>query len=134
METAIFIGKFDCKLLQSDGRRISAVPASIAVNMPFSHFKEKDCIYLVMGCTLDIRILDLLVFCRTIGTTVIAVFESPPADVDAILERGIILYMTKQPKWFLRKVGIKSKGNLFESPGTIIRYDSVSNTITSKEL
>lgn len=136
METAIFVGKFNCKLLKGDSRRLSAFPASIAVNMPFRCFTDKDSIYLLMGCSADTqsRILDLLVFCRTLGVTAIFIFDVPPTDVSAILERGVMLYMTKQPRWFLKNLSRRLNSTQFKTANTVIRYDKLSDTVTSMEL
>lgn len=136
METAVFVGKFNYKLLKGDSRRLSAIPASTAVSMPYSYFKESSYIYLITGCTPDLcaSLLDLLVFCKAVNSTAVLIISSPPRDVKGLLDRNLVCYFTKQPKWFLRKFNKNLTASVFATPDTVVRYDSIDGSITVREL
>ena len=136
MEAAVFIGKFNYKLLKGDNRLLSVIPMYTAATMPLIHFRDNNYIYLFTKCTENDqdKILDLQAFCRIMGTTTVFIFESAPTYINPALMLSSVFYITKQSRRFLRKLSKNLNASAFATPNTIIRYDSANDTILSKEL
>jgi hypothetical protein len=126
METAVFVGKNEFPILPKGG--FSLVTANAAKSLPMSIFRANS--FVVCDCHEDAlyEISSMIAYCLVSGLPSLFVFPEPFHGVDFIKNHNVPFYIRKQPRWFLQSISTILKSSVFTEKGTLIRYNTLTDT------